>query len=64
MNYSCHLQGDAMSSIQWGAWAGTGMAASNPLLVAKLQRAGLELVTPSVGLAALGKSSYSVQEIF
>ncbi|BDA51455.1 probable oleandomycin polyketide synthase, modules 5 and 6 [Coccomyxa sp. Obi] len=41
-------------SIQWGAWAGAGMAAGTPDLAQRLARSGLQLITPPLGLAALG----------
>ena len=47
-------QGQSACSIQWGAWAGSGMAGSAPDLAARLKRAGLNLVVPQVGLGALG----------
>ena len=47
------LQGLPASSLQWGAWGGAGMA-SDVALVARLQRSGLRLVTPQLGLHALG----------
>ena len=48
------VQGLPVTSVQWGAWAGAGMAAADAALSAKLQRAGLKLVTPLKGLSALG----------
>ena len=48
------VQGLPVTSMQWGAWAGAGMAAADATLSAKLQRAGLKLVTPLKGLSALG----------
>ena len=47
------LQGRASSSVQWGAWAGAGMAAGEPQLLQKLQRQGYAAVQPVAGLAAL-----------
>ena len=46
-------QGEACTSVQWGAWAGSGMAASEPALLERLKRQGYLALTPSVGLAAL-----------
>ena len=40
-------------SIQWGAWAGAGMAAANAALLDKLQRQGYGAVQPTSGLLAL-----------
>jgi len=48
-----HQQGIASASVQWGAWAGAGMAATAPALLVKLQRKGYEAVQPAAGLAAL-----------
>ena len=49
------LQGVPSCSIQWGAWAGAGMAAGAPDLAQRLARSGLTLITPAIGLAALGE---------
>lgn len=46
-------QGCSGSSLQWGAWAGAGMAAAEPQLLQKLQRQGYAAVQPAAGLAAL-----------
>lgn len=40
-------------SIQWGAWAGTGMAAHDHAILARLHRVGLGAIRPADGLAAL-----------
>ena len=40
-------------SIQWGAWAGGGMAAADAGTAARVERSGLALVQPERGLAAL-----------
>ncbi len=40
-------------SVQWGAWAGSGMAAADAGTVARVERTGMALVQPSRGLAAL-----------
>lgn len=45
--------GRTSGSVQWGAWAGAGMAAAEPLLLLKLQRQGYGAVQPTAGLAAL-----------
>ena len=42
-----------VSSIQWGGWAGTGMASADANTAARLARLGMPLITPSQGLAAL-----------
>ncbi|KAK9834736.1 hypothetical protein WJX74_008822 [Apatococcus lobatus] len=47
-------QGQACSSIQWGAWGGSGMAAEDASLAARLERSGLRLLPPAAGLQALG----------
>ena len=46
-------QGLPAMSLQWGAWAGSGMAASDVQLVAALARAGMGAVTPQQGLHVL-----------
>ena len=40
-------------SIQWGAWASVGMAASNHQLLARLWRQGYGAVAPQAGLSLL-----------
>ena len=47
-------QGKAgVSSVQWGGWAGGGMASTDAGTAARLARMGMPLITPSQGLAAL-----------
>ena len=41
------------SSIQWGPWAGVGMAHANAALLARIEKSGLGLVVPHRGLEAL-----------
>lgn len=53
------VQGSPCVSIQWGAWAGGGMAGGAPDLQQRLARSGLRLVTPVLGLAAMGDPDYS-----
>jgi acyl carrier protein len=48
--------GVAAVSVQWGAWAGAGMAASDPQTAARVARLGLGLIGPAAGLAALDKA--------
>jgi len=52
-----------VSSIQWGGWAGGGMAGGDAGTAARLARMGMPLITPSQGLAALASvlSSHSMQ---
>lgn len=45
-------QGMPHTSLQWGAWAGGGMAARDAATSARLQRLGLGLITPHQGLWA------------
>lgn len=40
-------------SVQWGAWAGSGMAARDAGTALRVQRSGMALLTASQGLAAL-----------
>ena len=49
---SC-LQGLAAVSVQWGAWAGAGMAGHDSSTRARVERTGLGLVESEAGLAAL-----------
>ena len=39
--------------MQWGAWAGVGMAAASPLALARIARSGMGVIAPAAGLAAL-----------
>ena len=41
------------TSIQWGAWAGSGMAAGDQAILRAVERQGMGLVQPSQGLLAL-----------
>ena len=41
------------ASIQWGAWSGSGMAASHPSLLKRLQAQGYGSVNPQAGLKAM-----------
>ena len=43
-----------VSSIQWGGWAGGGMAGADPTTASRLARMGMPLINPQQGLAALG----------
>ena len=47
------LQGLEAVSLQWGAWAGVGMAASDASLLTKLRRQGYGVIQPVTGLKAL-----------
>jgi len=42
-------------SVAWGPWA-TGMAVADPRIASRFRRAGMGLITPSAGLAALSQS--------
>ena len=46
------MQGVFSISLQWGAWAGAGMAANDALL-SRLRRQGYLALRPAVGLCAL-----------
>ncbi len=41
------------SSVQWGAWAGVGMAHGNAAVLTRVERSGMGLVQPVRGLEAL-----------
>jgi hypothetical protein len=45
--------GLAAVSMQWGAWAGGGMAAADAQTAARVERMGMSLIQPQAGLAAL-----------
>jgi hypothetical protein len=47
------LQGGRCVSLQWGAWAGAGMAAADASLLSKLSRQGYGAIQPASGLSAL-----------
>ena len=47
------LQGQPVVSVAWGAWAGAGMASSDPALVTRLRKVGISAINPSAGLSAL-----------
>ena len=53
--HSAAAQGMPHTSLQWGAWAGGGMAARDAATSARLQRLGLGLITPHQGLRALAE---------
>ena len=47
------VQGCPTASVNWGAWAGAGMAARAG--VGRMERLGFGLINPSAGVAALGR---------
>ena len=49
-------------SIQFGAWAGAGMAAKDKQTAARAARLGLQLLQPEQGLAALGTVAAACQQ--
>ncbi len=49
----CAVQGVGSMSVDWGAWAGAGMAVRAGL--ARMERLGVGAIAPSAGLAALGR---------
>lgn len=54
-NHCIHplLQGTATISVQWGAWAGAGMAGNDASTRARVERTGLGMVEVPAGLASL-----------
>ena len=48
-----HGGGLTGAAIQWGAWSSVGMAASSPATLARIQRSGMGVLAPAMGLAAL-----------
>ena len=53
--HSAASQGLPHISLQWGAWAGGGMAARDAATSARLQRLGLGLILPHQGLRAFAQ---------
>ena len=45
--------GAANTSVQWGAWAGAGMAAGDASTAARVERSGMALLEPQQGLTVL-----------
>lgn len=43
----------AGAGIQWGAWAGVGMAARQEAVLARIVRSGMGVIYPAAGLHAL-----------
>ena len=54
------MQGLGASSLQWGAWGGSGMAAAEGPVLARLARLGLGAVQPEQGLTALQRVLHSM----
>jgi NADP-dependent 3-hydroxy acid dehydrogenase YdfG len=50
---AAQLAGIPAVSVQWGAWAGGGMAAADAQTAARVERMGMSLISPAAGLAAL-----------
>lgn len=48
----CHTQGMATLSVNWGAWAGSGMAAAAG--IARMERLGFGAVPAAAGALAIG----------
>ena len=48
-------QGSTTISVQWGAWAGAGMAAATPALLNKLAQQGYAAVQPAAGLRCISQ---------
>ncbi len=47
------VQGQLGVSVQWGAWAGAGMASQDRSTALRVERMGMGMVTPALGLAAM-----------
>ena len=45
--------GTVATSVQWGAWAGAGMAAGDASTASRIERTGMALVLPHQGMAVL-----------
>ena len=52
--HAAHASGERVLSLQWGAWIGGGMAANDASTIGRMERAGVGVVTPELGLAVLG----------
>ena len=52
--HAAHASGERVLSLQWGAWIGGGMAANDTSTIGRMERAGVGVVTPELGLAVLG----------
>lgn len=52
-------QGLAARSIQWGAWAGGGMASHDRSTARRVERMGMGMVAPAVGLGAMARVLFS-----
>lgn len=46
----------AAVSVAWGAWGGTGMAAADVAVAARLRRVGIAAIQPAAGLVALERA--------
>jgi hypothetical protein len=53
MAASYQASGLPAASVQWGAWAGAGMAAGDAATAARVERSGMSLIQPEAGLAVL-----------
>jgi hypothetical protein len=57
---AAQLSGIPAVSVQWGAWAGGGMAAADAQTAARVERMGMSLISPAAGLAALEAALSSI----
>ena len=48
-----HALDAAGISIQWGAWAGVGLAAQRSTVLARIERSGMGVLKPAHGLSLL-----------
>jgi acyl transferase domain-containing protein/NADPH:quinone reductase-like Zn-dependent oxidoreductase/acyl carrier protein/thioesterase domain-containing protein len=53
LSVSLQYSGKVSTSIQWGAWAGSGMAANDASTQLRVERTGMGLLEPQVGLRVL-----------
>ena len=53
MSAALRQRGTQSLSVQWGAWAGGGMAAQDRSVVLRVERLGMGMVTPVSGISAL-----------
>jgi len=57
------MSGVPVVSVQWGAWAGGGMAAADVQTAARVERMGMSLISPAAGLAALQAAMCTMSQL-
>ena len=49
------VAGQVATSVQWGAWGGSGMAVRTPGFMERMAKYGLGIVEPHVGITVLAQ---------